>query len=208
MLLQKVLSSRWTRAAVFAVSLIPAVLLYWRWQHHLLGANWVEKAQHFTGDWILRFLIFTLCVSPLRKLPGLNALIRYRRMLGLYAFFYACLHFAIYLWYDKGLDWREIYGDFTRRQFYIFGLIAFVALVPLALTSTAAAIRWLGGKRWQWLHRLVYVAALAGAIHYYLQGKSIVLRAVYYGLGIVLLLLWRVAMAIMKQMRKKAPARA
>jgi methionine sulfoxide reductase heme-binding subunit len=204
--LQSPLTSRWLKAAVFLVCLIPAVLLYWRWDHHLLGPNWVEKAQHFTGDWILRFLIFTLCVTPLRKVPGLNALIRYRRMLGLFAFFYACVHFAIYLWFDKGLDWKEMWGDFTRRPFYIFGLIAFVLLIPLALTSTAGWIRRLGGRRWQMLHRLIYVSALCGAIHYYLQGKSIVLNAVYTGLFIVFLLLLRVAMLFMRRSPPRTPA--
>jgi sulfoxide reductase heme-binding subunit YedZ len=196
--IQPVLTSHWTKAAVFVACMVPAALLYWRWAHHLLGPNWIEKAQHFTGDWILRFLIFTLCVSPLRKLPGLSALIRYRRMLGLFAFFYACVHFGIYLWFDKGLDWTEMYGDFTQRRFYIFGLVAFVALIPLALTSTAGWIRRLGGRRWQWLHRLIYVSALAGALHYYLQGKSIVLRAVYYGLVMIALVLWRVPTWIRK----------
>jgi len=203
------LTSRWTKAAVFLAGLVPAALLYWRWAHHLLGPNWIEKAQHFTGDWILRFLIATLCISPLRKLPGLNALIRYRRMLGLFAFFYACVHVWIYLRFDKAWDWREMYGDFTQRRFYIFGLIAFVALVPLAATSYAAAIRWLGGRRWQWLHRLVYVAALAGALHYYLQGKSIVLRAVYYAAIIVGLLLVRVVMYAARRLSTPpAPSRA
>jgi sulfoxide reductase heme-binding subunit YedZ len=206
MRIQPLLTSRWTKAAVFVASLVPAALLYWRWAHHLLGPNWIEKAQHFTGDWILRFLIFTLCVSPLRKLPGLSALIRYRRMLGLFAFFYACVHFAIYLWFDKGRDWTEMSGDFTQRRFYIFGLLAFVLLIPLALTSTAGWIRRLGGRRWQWLHQLIYVAALAGALHYYLQGKSIVLRAVYYALVIAGLLLWRVVMWLLR--RTRAPRTA
>ncbi len=191
------------KALVFLVCLTPVALLYWRWDHHLLGPNWIEKAQHFTGDWILRFLIATLCVSPLRKLPGLNWLIRYRRMLGLFAFFYACVHFSIYLWFDKALDWHEIYGDFTRRLFYIVGLLAFVLLIPLALTSTAGWIRRLGGRRWQMLHWLIYPAALAGALHYYLQGKSIVLNAVYYGLIVVLLVLWRVVMWLLRR-RKTA----
>lgn len=209
MRLQPFLTSRWTKAVVFAACLVPAALLYWRWDHHLLGPNWIEKAQHFTGDWILRFLILTLCISPLRKLPGLSALIRYRRMLGLFAFFYACVHFGIYLWFDKGLDWRDMYGDFTQRRFYIFGLVTFVALIPLALTSTAGWIRRLGGRRWQLLHRLIYVAALAGALHYYLQGKSIVPRAVYYALVIALLLLWRVVMWLVRRKRMtRTPAPA
>ena len=199
MRVQSLLTSRPARIVVFLVCLVPAALLYWRWGHHLLGPNWIEKAQRFTGDWILRFLMFTLLVSPFRKIPGMNWLIRYRRMLGLFAFFYACVHFTIYLWFDKALDWHEIYGDFTRRVFYIVGLAAFVLLIPLALTSTAGWIRRLGGRRWQMLHRLIYVSALAGALHYYLQGKSIVLNAVYTGLFIVLLVLWRAGMWLGKK---------
>jgi sulfoxide reductase heme-binding subunit YedZ len=144
----------------------------------------------------------------LRRIPGLNALIRYRRMLGLFAFFYACVHFAIYLWFDKGLDWREMWGDFTRRPFYIFGLIAFVLLVPLALTSTAGWIRRLGGRRWQMLHRLIYVSALCGAIHYYLQGKSIVPNALYTGLFIVVLLLLRLVLLFKRRSRSRTPVPA
>ena len=198
-LTNRILSSGWTKAAVFIACLIPAAWIVWRWQHHELGPNWIEAAERGVGDWVLKFLVLTLCVTPLRRLPGLSALIRYRRMLGLFAFAYACLHFFIYLWYDKGLDWRDMWGDFTTRRFYIFGLIAFLGLIPLALTSTAASIRWLGGKRWQLLHRLVYLSALAGAIHYYLQGKSIVPRAVMYVGIVVLLLLYRVVVFLRKR---------
>ncbi len=201
-LTNRILTSRWTKAAVFVACLIPGAWIIWRWQHHELGANWIEAAERGVGDWVLKFLVFTLCITPLRRLPGLSALIRYRRMLGLFAFAYACLHFFIYLWYDKGLDWRDMWGDFTTRRFYIFGLIAFVGLFPLALTSTAASIRWLGGKRWQLLHRLVYLSALAGAIHYYLQGKSIVPRAVMFIAIVVLLLLYRAVVFV-----RKRPAR-
>jgi methionine sulfoxide reductase heme-binding subunit len=203
----KVLSNRWTKRAVFLVCLIPAGLLLWRYQHHQLGVNWIEKAQHITGDWILRFLIFTLCVTPLRRLPGLNALILYRRMLGLFAFFYASIHFfVIYLYFDKGLDWREIRGDFFTRRFYFFGLLAFVAMVPLAITSTRGWIRRLG-RRWQLLHRLIYVSAASGALHYYLQGKSLVWRSVYYAGVVVLLLAYRVAARLLDARRKRGKAR-
>ena len=192
---------------MFLVCLIPAGLLLWRYQHHQLGVNWIEKAQHITGDWILRFLIFTLCVTPLRRLLGLNALILYRRMLGLFAFFYASIHFfVIYLYFDKGLDWREIRGDFFTRRFYFFGLLAFVAMVPLAITSTRGWIRRLG-RRWQLLHRLIYVSAASGALHYYLQGKSLVWRSVYYAGVVVLLLAYRVAARLFDARRKPAKAR-
>lgn len=200
-----ILASRYTKIVVFTACLAPAALLYWRWDHHELGVNWIEAAQHWTGDWILRFLILTLCISPLRRLPGLSALIRYRRMLGLYAVFYGCIHLGIYLWYDKGLDWQDIRGDFLTRRFYSAGLVAFVLLIPLAVTSTAGWIRRLGGRRWQMLHRLIYVSAAAGALHYYWQGKSIVMRAVYYGGVVALLLAYRLVAGLA---RRHARARA
>jgi sulfoxide reductase heme-binding subunit YedZ len=192
--LSAILASRTTKVAVFCASLIPLLVLIWRWRHHQLGINWIEAAQHETGDWILRFLILTLAVTPLRRVPRLNGLIRYRRMLGLYAFFYACVHFGIYLWYDKGLDWLDIRGDFLTRRFYFAGLLAFVLLIPLAITSTRGWVRRLGGKRWQLLHRLIYLSAAAGAVHYYWQGKSISPKAVEYAAVIAALLLYRLAM--------------
>lgn len=193
---------------MFWACLIPLLVLIWRWQHHQLGINWVEAAQHETGDWILRFLILTLAITPLRKVPGLNPLIRYRRTLGLFAFFYACVHFAIYLWYDKGLDWWDIRDDFLTRRFYFAGLLAFVLLIPLAITSTQGWVRRLGGRRWQLLHRLIYVSAAAGAVHYYWQGKSIVPKAVEYASVIAGLLLYRLAVYLWKIRRKQtSPAR-
>lgn len=202
--MKRLLMSRATKAVVFTASLVPLALLIWRQRHHQLGANWIEAAQRYTGDWVLRYLIFTLCITPLRRVPGLNALIRYRRMLGLFGFFYACVHFSIYLWYDKALDWRDIWGDFTIRRFYIFGFIAFLLLIPLALTSTQGWIRRLG-RKWQMLHRLIYISAASGAVHYYLQGKSIVMRAVYYACVVAALLLYRVVAHLWK-LRTSHPA--
>ena len=112
MSIQSVLASRVTKAVAFAACLIPLAILRYRWGHQLLGANWIEAAQQWTGDWTLRFLIFTLCITPLRKITKINALMRYRRMLGLYAFFYGTVHFSIYLVYDKAFDWTDIRGDF------------------------------------------------------------------------------------------------
>ena len=202
--MKRLLMSRVTKVVVFVACLVPLALLIWRWRHHQLGANWVEAAQRWTGDWILRFLILTLSVTPLRRVPGLNPLIRYRRMLGLFAFFYACVHFSIYLWYDKGLDWQEMWEDFTVRRFYIVGLIAFVLLIPLAITSTQGWIRRLG-RKWTMIHRLVYLSAALGALHYYLQGKSIVMRAVYYGCVVAALLLYRLVMYVFKLRRVARP---
>jgi sulfoxide reductase heme-binding subunit YedZ len=202
--MNKFLTSPWTKRVVFFACFVPAVLLLWRYQHHQLGVNWIEKAQHFTGDWILRFLIFTLCVTPLRRVPGLNTLILYRRMLGLFAFFYACIHFlVIYLYFDKGLDWPEMRGDFFTRRFYFFGLLSFTLMIPLVITSTKGWIRRLG-RRWQLLHRLVYISAASGALHYYLQGKSLVMRSVYYAAVVVVLLAYRVVMVVVRSRQKHA----
>lgn len=186
------------KVVVFVLCLVPTVVLSWRFQHHQLGFNPLETVARYTGDWTLRFLIATLLITPLRRIPGLNFLIKFRRMLGLFAFFYGTQHFLHYLAVDKLWDWEEIYGDFTMRRFYIFGLIGWLAMLPLAITSFNAAIRWLGGRRWQMLHRLVYVAGLAGVIHYFMQGKAANPEPLIYCAIMVLLLLYRVGFLIYK----------
>src|SRR5262245_49659366 len=122
-----------------------------------LGANPISEITNETGVWTLRFLAITLLITPLRKLTKWNALIRYRRMFGLFAFFYGCLHFLTYVWLDQFFAWNDIVKDVAKRPFITMGFTAFVLMIPLALTSTAASIRRLGGKRWNLLHRLVYV---------------------------------------------------
>jgi sulfoxide reductase heme-binding subunit YedZ len=186
------------KAVVFILCLVPTAVLSWRFQHHQLGFNPLETVARYTGDWTLRFLIATLLITPLRRIPRLNFLIKFRRMLGLFAFFYGTQHFLHYLAVDKIWDWDEIYGDFTMRRFYIFGLIGWLAMLPLAITSFNAAIRWMGGKRWQMLHRLVYVAGLAGVIHYFMQGKAANPEPLIYCAIMVLLLLYRVGFLIYK----------
>ncbi len=186
------------KAVVFVLCLVPTVVLSWRFQHQQLGFNPLETVARYTGDWTLRFLIAALLITPLRRIPGLNFLIKFRRMLGLFAFFYGTQHFLHYLAVDKIWDWEEIYGDFTMRRFYIFGLIGWLAMLPLAITSFNAAIRWMGGKRWQMLHRLVYVAGLAGVIHYFMQGKAANPEPLIYCAIMVLLLLYRVGFLIYK----------
>jgi methionine sulfoxide reductase heme-binding subunit len=187
---------RAAKALVFLAALAPAAWLFWRQYHHQLGINWIEKAQRTTGDWTLRFLLLALCVTPLRRLPRMAWLIRFRRMLGLFAFAYGCLHATIYLLVDKALNWTIIREDFAIRRFYIAGLIAFVLMIPLALTSTAGAIRLLGGARWRLLHRLVYLSAIAGVVHYYWQGKYIVLDPILYGIAVFLLLASRLLLLL------------
>ena len=164
-----------------------------------LGANPVEFVQHATGDWTLRFLLFTLAITPLRKLFQLPELIRFRRMLGLVAFFYACSHFLTYIGPDQSFDLGGIWNDVAKRRFITVGFLGFVLLIPLALTSTAGWIRRLGGRRWQMLHRAIYVSAICGVIHYYWLVKSDVRKPLFYGALVFLLLLWRLG----DRLRKK-----
>jgi methionine sulfoxide reductase heme-binding subunit len=186
------LASKWTKVFVFLLCLVPLGILVFRALTANLGANPVEFIQHATGDWTLRFLVITLCITPLRKLLKLPDLIRFRRMLGLFAFFYACLHFLTYLGPDQSFDLAAIWKDVYKRPFITVGFAAFVLLIPLALTSTAGWIRRLGGRRWQMLHRLIYISAICGVIHYYWLVKSAVLRPLTYGAIVAALLLWRV----------------
>ncbi len=191
--MRALLVSRWTKALVFLLCFAPFAALLWRFLTRNLGANPVEFIQHGTGDWTLRFLVFTLCVTPLRKLFKLPELIRFRRMLGLFAFFYACLHFLTYVGPDQAFDLSAMWKDVAKRPFITVGFTAFVLLIPLALTSTAAWIRRLGGRRWQMLHRAIYVSAVCGVIHYYWLVKSAVIRPLTYGAIVGLLLAWRFA---------------
>jgi sulfoxide reductase heme-binding subunit YedZ len=187
------LRSRWTKAVLFPLCLSPIFLVLWRaFYGEGLTANPVEFITHFTGDWTIRFILITLAVSPLRKLLGLPDLIRFRRMLGLFAFFYGSLHFLTYLWLDKFFSLQEIAKDVFKRPFITAGFAAFVTMLPLALTSTAGWIRRLGGKRWQMLHRLIYFTAIAGVVHYYWLVKSDIRLPVLYGALVAVLLGWRV----------------
>jgi sulfoxide reductase heme-binding subunit YedZ len=176
---------------LFALCLAPFGELVWRATHDGLGANPIEFVTHATGDWTLRFLILTLAVTPLRKLLNRPKLVRFRRMLGLFAFFYASLHFLTFVILDKFFDFSAMIQDVAKRRFITVGFLAFVLLIPLALTSTAGWIRRLGGKRWQTLHRLVYVSAAAGVVHYYWLVKSDIRLPVFYGTLVAMLLLWR-----------------
>jgi sulfoxide reductase heme-binding subunit YedZ len=191
--MRKLLISKWTKAGVFLICLLPIASLLWRGLHHGLTANPIEFITHATGDWTLRFILFTLCVTPLRKLLVWPDLIRFRRMLGLSAFFYACLHFTTYIWLDKLFDLKEVGKDIAKRPYITVGFFAFALLIPLAITSTAGWIRRLGGRRWQLLHRAIYISAVSGVIHYYWLVKSAVLRPLAYGAAVAALLLWRMA---------------
>lgn len=185
------LTSKATKVGVFLLCLAPIAAVLWRALHNDLTANPIEFITHATGDWTLRFLIITLAVTPLRKLLRLPQLIRFRRMLGLFAFFYGCLHFTTYIWLDKFFDMREIWKDVHIRRFITVGFTAFLLMIPLAITSTTGWIRRLGGRRWQWLHRAIYLSAVCGVIHYYWLVKSDTRKPLQYAWMVGLLLAWR-----------------
>jgi sulfoxide reductase heme-binding subunit YedZ len=179
------------KAAVFAACFIPlAWLAYYAFTNNL-GANPIEFITRWTGSSTLIFLLITLSVTPLRKLTGWNALIKFRRMLGLCAFFYACLHFTTYIWLDQFFDLRGIVKDVAKRPFITIGFASFVLLIPLAVTSTAGMVRRLG-KRWQQLHRLIYLIAIGGVIHYWWLVKADVRLPLIYAAILAALLAFRV----------------
>ena len=168
-------------------------MLAWRGFHAQLGANPIEAITHGTGDWTLRFLLITLAVTPLRKLSRQYWLIRFRRMFGLFAFFYGFLHLMTYVWLDKFFDVHEMVADIYKRRFITAGMTAFTLLIPLALTSTKWSIRKLGGKRWQTLHRLIYFSAAAGVIHYIWLVKADKKKPLEYAAVLGVLLAYRLA---------------
>jgi len=200
--LRKILSSKWIKLPVFALCLVPLGQLAWRALHQDLTANPIEYITHQTGDWTLRFVLVTLAVTPARKLLRLPELIRFRRMLGLFAFFYGFLHFSTWIGLDKFFDWAEMLHDVRKRPFITAGFTGFALMIPLALTSTAGWIRRLGGKRWLALHRLIYVTAIAGVVHYYWLVKSDVRKPLFYGSLVALLLALRVGFWLAKRRDK------
>jgi methionine sulfoxide reductase heme-binding subunit len=181
------------KTAVFAAALIPLALLAYYAYTGNLGANPIEVITHWTGDTTIVFLLITLTVTPLRRLSGWNDAIKFRRMLGLFAFFYVCLHFTTYIWLDQFFDFSGILKDVAKRPFITVGFASFILLIPLALTSTTAMVRRLG-KRWQQLHRLIYVAAAGGVIHYWWLVKKDIRWPLAYGAALLLLLGFRFAL--------------
>lgn len=191
------------KAAVFVACLLPFAYLVWRAVAGDLGANPIEAVTLSTGRWALRLLLVTLAVTPLRRVTGWNRLISYRRMLGLFGFFYASLHFAIYIVIDQFFDWETIVEDIAKRPFITVGFAAFVLLVPLAVTSTKGWIRRLG-RRWQRLHRLIYVAASLAVVHFIWKVKSDLRDPLFYASILGLLLGFRAVWWLAK--RTRAPA--
>jgi methionine sulfoxide reductase heme-binding subunit len=182
---------RFAKPAAFVLCTLPFIWLLFRVLTGRLGINPVEDLTLTTGIWALRFLVFTLLITPIRRLTGWNRIIQYRRMLGLFAFFYASLHFAIYIGVDQFFAFDLILKDIVKRPFITMGFTAFVLMIPLAVTSTKGWIRRLG-RRWQLLHRLIYVSAIAAAVHYLWKVKVMIGSPVYYAAGIALLLAFRI----------------
>lgn len=182
------------KSVVFALALLPFLRLVAFTLADRLGANPIEFITRNTGDWTLYFLCLTLTVTPLRRLTGWNWLIKLRRMLGLFAFFYVALHFTTFLWFDHFFDIDEMVRDVIKRPFITVGFSAFLLLIPLAVTSTNGMVRRLGGKRWQWLHRLIYVIAPLGILHFWWMkaGKHDFAQPILFGAIVVVLLLLRV----------------
>jgi len=190
--LNSILTSKWTKVVVFLLCLVPLGVLLWKAYQDDLSANPIEFVEHWTGDWTIRFLIITLCITPLRKVLHLPLLIRFRRMLGLFAFFYVCLHFLSWVVLDHFFNLHEMWTDVLKRRYITVGFTGFVLLLPLAITSTAGWIRRLGGKQWQLLHRAIYFAAIAGVIHYYWLVKSDETKPLQYAWVVGILLAWRI----------------
>ena len=181
------------KVLVFLACLGPLAVLVWKGFHERLGANPVDVITRSTGKWTLTFLLITLSVTPLRKLFSSPWLIRFRRMLGLFAFFYGSLHLMTYVWLDKFFDVHTMLHDIAKRRFITAGMTAWSLMVPLALTSTAGWIRRLGGQRWQTLHRLIYFSAAAGVIHFIWLVKADLRRPLTYGSILLALLALRAA---------------
>jgi methionine sulfoxide reductase heme-binding subunit len=182
------------KAPVVLACLAPVAWLAWAAVEGRLGANPISEITKETGTWTLRFVVLTLAITPIRKLTGWNLLVRYRRMLGLFAFFYGTLHLVTYVWLDQFFDVGSIIKDVFKRPFITVGFAAFLLMVPLALTSTTGWIRRLGGKRWQALHRLVYATAVLGVVHYWWLVKADISRPLAYGAIVATLLAARLAL--------------
>ena len=184
--------TRIAKVVIFLGALVPLALLGIRARHGDLGANPIETITHATGDWTLRLIVATLLVTPLRRITRQYWLIGVRRMVGLFAFFYGTLHFLTYIWLDKFFDWHEVWKDIAKRPFITLGFGAFVLLIPLAVTSTAGWIRRLGGRNWQRLHRLIYVAAILAVVHYWWLVKADLRKPEQYAVAVGILLAYRV----------------
>lgn len=202
---QHQLIERVLKPALFLIALVPFAYLVWGMFNDGLGANPVNEFIRETGLWGLRFLLITLCVTPLRRLTGWNPIMKFRRMLGLYAFFYSALHLIAYVIFEAELDFIYVIEDAIYRMYITVGWIGLLPLIPLAITSTDGMVRRLGGKRWQQLHRMVYIAALASVGHYLLLVKADLRDPLFY-LAILLLLMLLRLPPVARQLSGLRPA--
>ena len=182
---------RFAKLVVFVNSLVPLGLLLWDLFRKQVGPNPLEFATRTTGMLTLIFLSLTVAVTPLRKIFGVNSLVKVRRMLGLFAFFYGALHLLTYVWFDRSWNLISVGQDVVRRPFILAGMTAFILMVPLAITSTNKMIKRLGGKRWVQLHRLVYLAVIAGVVHFWMLVKSDIRLPLTFGFIVLFLLGYR-----------------
>ncbi len=194
------------KVLLFLICLGPLSVLVWKGFHQQLGANPVDVITRSTGRWTLTFLLITLGITPLRKLLSSPWVVRFRRMLGLFAFFYGTLHLTTYIWLDKFFDVPAMLHDIAKRRFITAGVTAWTLILPLALTSTAGWIRRLGGKRWQRLHRLIYFSATAGVIHFIWLVKADLRRPLTYGAILAILLAYRLASWLATKTKSRAVA--
>jgi len=185
------------KIVVFFLCLVPLVVLIWQGYNDELGANPIEELTHRTGSWTLKFILITLTITPLRQIFGFKNIVRLRRMLGLYAFFYAVLHFLCYFVLDQFFDFSEIIKDISKRPYITIGFTSLLMLIPLAVTSTNKMVKKLG-KRWKSLHQMIYVIAVFSIFHYLWLVKADILYPVIYGLVLIVLLSARVWIARMK----------
>ena len=200
---------RWLKPALFVLALLPALWVvaaiasdYFNGTR-LLGSNPIKEAEHFTGRWVLRFLVITLSVTPIRQTLGWNWLQRYRRMFGLFAFTYAAIHLTIYFVLDLELIWGDLWADIVKRPYITIGMAALLSLIPLAATSTTGMIRRLGARNWTRLHRLAYVAAVCGVLHYTWLAKVGVKDPYWYATALGVLLGVRVWELGRRAMRRR-----
>ena len=192
------------KVVVFINSLVPLTLMAWDWYRGQLGANPVEFLTRTTGMLTLVFLLISLAVTPLRKATTVQWLIQFRRMLGLFAFFYGFLHLLTYIWFDRSFDLKSAGADIYARPFIAVGMFSFFLMIPLAITSTKGWIKRLGGKRWALLHRLAYVAAIGGVVHFWMLVKSDTRLPIKFALVLALLLGSRI---VINQLKQKTPKR-
>ena len=191
---RKRLLSPWAKPLLILLLALPAAWLIYAAFSDLLGANPAEALTRQTGDWTLRGLCVVLAITPLREITGTPALLRFRRILGVSTFIYACLHMLCYAWFDQGLAFDDIWRDILKRPFIWLGFGGLLAMLPLALTSFNAAIRWMGVKRWQTLHRLVYATAVLAVLHFFWMraGKNDFTEVLVYAAVLAILLAWRI----------------